>query len=129
MAQHTRTQWLRPIANRYVNPITRHFAEWLPGFAIITYRGRKSGRVYHLPLNIFRRDGAWIVFLTYGSGAQWVQNVLAAGECGMRKRGHEVRLVNPELIVDPTRSLVPLPVRFVGRLGGVTEFLRLHPAP
>jgi deazaflavin-dependent oxidoreductase (nitroreductase family) len=129
MVPRTRFHGLRPFANRYINPITRHFAEWLPGFAIITYRGRKSGRVYHLPLNIFWRDGAWVVFLTYGSGAQWVQNVLAQGGCEMRKRGRAVRLVDPELIVDPARTLVPRPIRFVGRIGRVTEFLRLHPAP
>ena len=129
MAAQTRMHGLRPFANRYVNPITRHFAEWLPGFAIITYRGRKTGRVYHLPINIFRRQGAWVVFLTYGSGAQWVQNVLAQGGCEIRKRGRDIRLVDPELIVDPTRSLVPRPIRFVGRIGRVTEFLRLHTAP
>ncbi len=129
MAPQTRMHRLRPIANRYVNPITRHFVEWLPWFAIITYRGRKSGRTYRLPINIFPRDGAWVVFLTYGSGAQWVQNVLAEGGCEMRKRGRDTRLVDPELIVDPTRSLVPRPIRFVGRLGHVTEFLRLYSAP
>jgi deazaflavin-dependent oxidoreductase (nitroreductase family) len=128
-APQTRTQWLRPIANRYINPITRHFAEWLPHFAIITYRGRKSGRLYQTPLNVFRKDGAYVMFLTYGSGAQWVQNVLAQGGCQMRKRGREIELVNPELIVDPSRSLVPRPIRFVGRIGNVTEFLRLYPAP
>lgn len=129
MAAQTRFHGLRPVANRFLNPVTRRFAEWLPGFAIITYRGRKTGRVYHLPINIFWRDGAWVVFLTYGSGVQWVQNVLAQGGCAMRKRGREVRLVDPELIVDPARTLVPRPVRFVGRIGRVTEFLRLHPAP
>ncbi len=120
---------LRPYANRFVNPVTRHVAGWLPGFAIMTYRGRKTGRVYHTPINIFRRHGAYVVFLTYGSQAQWVQNVLAQGGCEMRRLGRDVRLVDPELIVDPTRSLVPLPIRFVGRIGRVTEFLRLRPAP
>lgn len=120
---------LRPVANRVINPITRHFAEWLPAFAIIIYRGRKTGRVYHTPINIFRKDGAYVAFLTYGSQAQWVQNVLAQGGCEIRQRGRHLQLVDPELIEDPTRSLVPRPIRFVGRIGRVTEFLRLHPAP
>lgn len=128
MAARTRTQWLRPITNRYVNPITRHIAGRLPGFAIVTYRGRKTGRLYHTPINVFRNKGAYVVFLTYGSQAHWVQNVLAQGGCEMRRLGRDIRLVDPELIVDPTRSLVPLPVRWVGRIGRVTEFLRLHPA-
>ncbi|MBO0746107.1 MAG: nitroreductase family deazaflavin-dependent oxidoreductase, partial [Candidatus Dormibacteraeota bacterium] len=55
--------------------------------------------------------------------------VLAQGGCEIRQRGRHLQLVDPELIEDPTRSLVPRPIRFVGRIGRVTEFLRLHPAP
>ena len=46
---------LRPFTTRIVNPVTRLFAGWLPGFAIISYRGRKSGRRYRTPMNVFKR--------------------------------------------------------------------------
>jgi len=119
---------LHRVATRFVNPITRLFAGRAPGFGILTYRGRKSGRLYHTPINVFRRDDRYLFVLTYGSGVQWVKNVLAAGRCRLRTRGRDVELVRPELIVDPTLSLVPAPIRFVGRLGSVTEFVRMEAA-
>jgi deazaflavin-dependent oxidoreductase (nitroreductase family) len=117
----------RHFATRFINPITRHFAGRVPGFAVLTYRGRRSGKTYSTPVNVFHRDNDYIFFLTYGSDSEWVKNVLAAGGCWMRTRGHTVRLTRPEIIVDPSRRLVPAPVRFIGRLGNVTEFLRMRP--
>jgi deazaflavin-dependent oxidoreductase (nitroreductase family) len=124
----TRAWRLRPFVRRVVNPVTRRFAGRLPGFGILTYRGRVTGRTYHTPINVFRRGPRYIFFLTYGSDAEWVKNVRAAGACRIRVRGRDVRLVEPELIVDPTRRLVPRPVRLLGRLIGVTEFLAMRAA-
>jgi deazaflavin-dependent oxidoreductase (nitroreductase family) len=117
---------LRHFATRFVNPVTRLFAGRAPGFGILTYRGRTSGKMYNTPINVFRRGDDYIFVLTYGSDAEWVKNVLAAGRCGILTRGHNVTLTRPEVIVDPTRSLVPAPIRFIGRLGNVTEFLRMR---
>ena len=77
---------------------------------------------------MFRRGDHYVFFLTYGSDARWVRNVVAAGGCSIRMRGRDVQLVEPEICVDPGRSVVARPVRFIGRLGGVTEFLRMRPA-
>ena len=68
---------LRPIVNRYLNRFTRPMARRLPGFAILTHRGRSTGRTYQTPINVFRRGDDYFFFLTYGSDAQWVKNVLA----------------------------------------------------
>ena len=74
------------------------------------------------------RDGAHAFALTYSSRVDWVANVLAAGECDITTRGRRIRLVQPELIIDPGRRLVPQPVRaFLGLLR-VTEFLRMRAA-
>jgi deazaflavin-dependent oxidoreductase (nitroreductase family) len=120
--------FLRPFTTRVVNPVTRLFAGWLPGFAILTYTGRKSGRRYRTPINVFKRDGDYVFALTYGSDVQWVKNVLAAGGCVIHTRGSDVQLVGPEVFVDPTRHLMPLPVRLILRLNRVTEFLRMRRA-
>ena len=119
---------MRPFTTRVVNPLTRLVAGRLPWFAIVHQVGRRSGRRYDTPMNVFRRDGDWIFALTYGSDVNWVHNVLAAGDCTLTTRGREVRLVEPELVVDPTRRLVPQPVRaFLGLLR-VHEFLRMREA-
>ena len=38
---------------RVTNRVTRHIAGWMPGFAIVTHVGRRSGRTYRTPVNIF----------------------------------------------------------------------------
>ena len=120
----------RPVANRYLNRLTRPLARRLPGFAILTHKGRKSGKVYTTPINVFRRADDYVVFLTYGSDVQWVKNVLASGSCSIETRGRIVALVEPELVTDPDLRPAPAPVRFIEqRLAGATQYLRLHAAP
>ena len=119
----------RHVATRYVNPVTRRVARKLPTFGVLTYRGRKTGRIYQTPINVFRRGDAYFLFLTYGSDAQWVKNVLAAGSCSLETRGRGVELVEPELITDPELRPAPPVVRFVeGRIAGVTQYLRMRAA-
>ena len=116
--------------NRWVtNPITRSFAGRLPGFAIVVHQGRTSGRRYRTPVNAFvARDGGYTLALTYGPDAQWVRNVLAQGGCTLETRGRRVELRNPRVVHDPSRRLVPAPVRAVLGLLRVEYFLELDPA-
>src|SRR5437660_9023098 len=62
------------------NRITGLFAGWLPLFGIITHVGRKSGKVYRTPVNVFRVPNGFAVALTYSCEFEWVKNVIAA--CG-----------------------------------------------
>lgn len=124
-----RTRFLRPVATRIINPVTRLFAGRLPGFAILTHVGRMSGRTYRTPLNVFQRDGDYIFALTYGSDVHWVKNVVAAGGGRLQVRGRTVELTDPRLFVDPKGRLVSRPVRLFLRLMRVSEYLRLSPAP
>ena len=117
---------MRPFTTRFVNPVTRRFARWLPGFGIIRYRGRRSGTVYRTPMNVFRRGDVYVFALTYGPDVQWVKNVLATGRAELEIRRHRVRLADPEVIHDPTRRLMPLPVRFFLGLMRVSMFLRMR---
>jgi len=126
MTAPTRMRRLRLVTTRLFNPLARRFAGRLPWFGILTYQGRTSGRTYHIPLNVFRRGETYVFALTYGSDTQWVKNVMAAGTCVLRTRGRDVRLVEPELIRDPARRLMPLPVRLILGLDDVSEFLRLR---
>src|ERR1700747_688030 len=74
-----RKRWLARINIAFTNRITGLFAGWLPGFGILTHVGRKSGKVYRTPINVFRAPGGFIIALTYGGQSEWVKNVLAAG--------------------------------------------------
>ena len=117
----------RGIVNHYVNPVTRPIATRLPSFAILTHLGRKSGRTYRTPINVFRRGDHYFIYLTYGSEVQWVKNVLANGSCTVETRGRVVDLIEPELITDPELRPAPPHVRFVERrIAGVSQYVRMR---
>lgn len=114
----------RRLTNRLLGPL----AAYLPAFGVVIHRGRRSGRTYRTPVNVFRRPGGFIVALTYGPESDWVRNVLAAGGCTLETRGRTVRLRSPRLIHDETHRSVPQVLRPVGRLGHVDDFLELSMA-
>jgi deazaflavin-dependent oxidoreductase (nitroreductase family) len=113
---------------RVTNRVTRHLAWWLPGFAIVTHVGRRSGRRYRTPVNVFRGEGRYVFALTYGRDSDWVRNVVAAGTCEIDTRRKTVVLSNPELFTDPTRRYVPPAVRRVLGALHVDDFLAMTPA-
>ncbi len=111
---------------RVTNHITRPLAHRLPGFGVVTHTGRKTGRTYRTPVNVFPAPDGYVMALTYGARAEWVRNVLAAGGCDLETRGHRTHLTAPEVVRDTGRGQVPVYVRGVLRILGVTEFLRLR---
>jgi hypothetical protein len=64
----------------------------------------------------------------YGADSQWVRNVLAAGGADVETRGRRLRLVGPEVVRDPSLSMVPKLVRVPIRLVNVDEFMVLERA-
>jgi hypothetical protein len=78
-------------------------------------------------MNVFRDGETWVFALTYGSDVQWVKNVLAAGEAELEVGNRTIHLTHPHLFVDPSRRLMPLPVRVFLGLIRVSEFLRMRP--
>lgn len=120
-----RKRWLAKINIAVTNRITGLFASWLPGFGILTHVGRKSGKLYQTPVNVFRTSNGFIIALTYSSQSEWVRNVLAAGGCKLRTCGKKYQLSAPNVVHDPTRRRFPIPVRLVLRLVGADEYMDL----
>ncbi|HEU0026743.1 MAG TPA: nitroreductase family deazaflavin-dependent oxidoreductase [Ktedonobacterales bacterium] len=113
---------------RVLNRLTRLFAGWAPGFAIVVHSGRRSGRVYRTPVNVFRDGDDYLIALTYGAETDWVRNVLAGGSCELLTRGRSISLARPRLITDADRRWAPQPVRLVLGLIGATQYLRMTQA-
>ena len=111
-----------------LNRVTRHIAPWIPGLGVVIHRGRRSGRRYQTPVNVFPADDGYIFALTYGPDTDWVRNVLAAGGCELRTRGRTVRLVSPRLYRDEDRRGIRPFERQVLRVLNVADFLSLKPA-
>jgi deazaflavin-dependent oxidoreductase (nitroreductase family) len=115
-------RWNRAGPNRVI----RHLAPWTPGLGVVVHRGRKSGRQYRTPVNLFRDgDERFIIALTYGPGTDWVKNVLAAGGCEIRARGRSFRAGDPRVYHDEARrGIRPLERQALGLLA-VSDFLSL----
>ena len=120
-----RKRWLAKINIAVTNRITSPFSGWLPGFGILTHVGRKSGKVYTTPVNVFRAPGGFVIALTYSSQSEWVRNVLSAGGCQLKTRGKKYQLSAPNVVRDPTRRRFPIPVRVVLRIVGADEYIDL----
>ena len=120
-----RKRWLAKINIAFTNRITSLFAGRLPGFGILTHVGRKSGKVYRTPVNVFRASNGFIIALTYSSQSEWVKNVVAAGGCKLKTRGKKYQLSAPKIVRDPTRRRFPIPVRIVLRIVGADEYMEL----
>ena len=112
-----------------LNRVTRHIAPWMPGFGVVAHTGRRSGRRYQTPVNVFPAGDGYLFALTYGPDSDWVKNVLAAGGCGLVTRGRTVRLVSPRLVHDENRRGIRPVERQVLGLIGVADFLSLKTAP
>lgn len=118
-------QWNKAGLNR----VTRHIAPWMPGFGVVVHRGRRSGRVYQTPVNVFPAQDGYVFALTYGADTDWVKNVLAAGGCELRTRGRVIRLASPRLFHDEARRGIRPLERQVLQVIGVADFLSLKTAP
>jgi deazaflavin-dependent oxidoreductase (nitroreductase family) len=120
-----RKRWVAAFNLRVTNRITGKFADRLPGFGIIIHMGRKSGRTYRTPVNVFQAPGSFLVALTYGAEAEWVKNVLAAGGCSLVTRGVQYQLATPTIVHDPARRQFPFIVQTVLGIIGANYFMRL----
>jgi deazaflavin-dependent oxidoreductase (nitroreductase family) len=110
------------VTNRLTQPLAPH----LPGFAVVTHVGRRSGRPYRTPVNVFSRDDSFVFALTYGHEAQWVENVRAAGGCELTTRGKTYKLTDPEIFRDSSRNAAAPVARPMLRLIGADEFMRMR---
>jgi deazaflavin-dependent oxidoreductase (nitroreductase family) len=120
-----RKRWVAAFNLAVTNRITSRFAARLPGFGILTHVGRKSGRLYRTPVNVFRVPEGFLIALTYGRESEWVKNVIAAGACQLETRGVLYQLSAPTIVHDPARRRFPLFVRTVLGLIGANDFMQL----
>jgi deazaflavin-dependent oxidoreductase (nitroreductase family) len=112
-----------------LNRVTKRIAPWMPGFGVVVHAGRRSGRRYQTPVNVFPAGDGYLLALTYGADSDWVKNVLAAGGCELVTRGRAVSLAWPQLVHDEERRGIRPVERQVLRLIGVADFLSLKTAP
>jgi deazaflavin-dependent oxidoreductase (nitroreductase family) len=91
-------QWLARFNRHVTNPIQRLWAGWAPMFGILEHVGRKSGKPYRTPLNVFSTDTGVAILLTYGPDRDWLKNVQAAGGATMRRYGRTLHMADPHVV-------------------------------
>src|SRR5438046_9984509 len=119
-------RWLARFNVAFTNRLMLPIAGVLPWFGIVEYVGRRSGRRYRTPVNVFRHGDRYVFALTYGPDSQWVRNVLAAGGCTMVSGGRRIRLVEQRRFTDQAVGGVIPSARHLLRLLSVSGFLVIH---
>jgi len=93
---------------------------------VLTHVGRTSGATYRTPLDAHAVDGGYLFILVYGSGSDWVRNVLAVGHARLTIDGEELELATPRLVDETEASrAIPDTVKRPPRLLRITEYLRM----
>jgi deazaflavin-dependent oxidoreductase (nitroreductase family) len=91
-------QWVARFNRRVTNPLQRLWAGWVPAMGILEHVGRRSGKPYRTPLNVFATDDGVAVLLTYGPDRDWLKNITAAGGARMRRHGRTIELTEPTIV-------------------------------
>lgn len=84
----------RQVTNRAIGL----WAPYVPPWAMVVHRGRTSGNEYRTPVAAFVRGRTVAIALAYGDDADWVRNLLAAGEGELVRLGRARALVNPRVV-------------------------------
>jgi deazaflavin-dependent oxidoreductase (nitroreductase family) len=103
--------------NAINNPIQGQFAWLLPPWAVVSHRGRRSGRQYRTPVIAFKRGTTLSIGILYGERSDWVQNLLAGGGEVVRG-GRTYELVNPRIADARSANGISAAGRAYGRVSG-----------
>jgi deazaflavin-dependent oxidoreductase (nitroreductase family) len=89
--------WIDRLQMKYMNPVMRRVARFLPTFVVLKHRGRKSGKPYQTVVNAYRKGNVVAILLGHGK-TDWVKNVTAAGEADLQFRGSDVHITNVRVL-------------------------------
>ena len=89
-----------PAAAKQLNKVVVRLAgrRFLPLWAVLRHRGRKSGKQYAIPIAVIPSETTFIIALPWGRGTDWVRNVRAAGRCTIRWKGADYECTDPTFV-------------------------------
>ena len=118
---------IRVLNKHFTNKLLIHISgKDLGMFAILTHTGRKSGKLYQIPIMVVPVPDGFVIALTYGKKTDWYENVKAKGGCSLKWKRQDYALTNPEFI-DQELGLqaFPAPFRAGLRMMGIQYYLKL----
>ncbi len=98
--------------------------------AAIKHTGRRSGKQYTTPVVAERITDGFVIPLPYGTGVDWLQNVLAARRATILSQGESYDVMKPE-IIDAAAALPVLSPqrRRTFQRVGIEQYLRVEDQP
>jgi deazaflavin-dependent oxidoreductase (nitroreductase family) len=66
--------------------------------ALIRHWGRKSGKLYEIPILVVQKDKQLFFALTYGKNVDWYRNILATEKAELRLNGLWIPLYHPRIL-------------------------------
>jgi deazaflavin-dependent oxidoreductase (nitroreductase family) len=119
---------VRTFNGRFANPRQMKTAGKPGAYAgVIRHTGRRSGAVYETPVGPFVTDSGFVIALPYGTTADWVKNVLAAGSATLVTEGRTHQVDQPEIVpLSEVMDAVPDKERWNLRLFGVDQAMRVR---
>jgi deazaflavin-dependent oxidoreductase (nitroreductase family) len=110
------------INKRVLNKAVLNRGTW----PVLTHVGRSSGKTYRTPLEAYPIGDGFIFVLMYGSEADWVKNILAAGTAVLRIGDDKFDLVSPRLVTKEVAwQQLPAGTKPPPKLFHVTECLQM----
>ncbi len=122
---------VRAFNKRTLNPWMLRFAGKKRGsFAVISHRGRKSGKTYTTPIIVQPVTGGFVIALTYGPEVDWYRNLQAAGQGTLLWQNQEYAISQPEtLAIETALKAFPFPFGPLLRLFGTRHFIKIASVP
>jgi deazaflavin-dependent oxidoreductase (nitroreductase family) len=122
-----------PAAARRFNQVALKAAgsRFVPLWAAVEHRGRRSGRTYTTPVAIAASTpDSLYIGLPWGPGTDWVRNLQEAGGGTVRWKGRTYAVTEPTIVgaEEPLAATGALRRRILSRWK-LRHFLRLHRAP
>jgi deazaflavin-dependent oxidoreductase (nitroreductase family) len=99
-------------------------------FAVLSHTGRKSGKLYRIPIIAEPVEGGFVIALTYGKEVDWFKNVMAKGGCSIYWKKQEYQVFHPHFVEKEVGLLAfPKVVQAALRTAGIEYFLMLETEP
>jgi deazaflavin-dependent oxidoreductase (nitroreductase family) len=118
---------VRRVNRAVTNPRTMRTAGTVGASASVVHHvGRRSGAAYATPVVPVESEDGFIIALPYGTRADWVQNVLAAGRATITHGGRTFEVRDPDVVpTEKVERYFDEPERRAHRAFNVVECLRL----
>ena len=95
--------------------------------SVIRHQSRRTGRIYQTPVWAVPTEDGFVIAIVYGSGTDWLKNVVASGATAIVHQGDTYPVDQPEIVpMERARAYFPATLQRTHRLVRVQQCLRVR---